>query len=170
MNRRAYLAGTATAISIALAGCSTNSGNGDGESEDGQGVDPSDESPGARSEQSLRLTVGEDLAESEWQSIGATYPRDRFTVQSAQHEEIFLGVDTSGDGTADEEFGPDAISGVNNNDFSFTIELDTGYTLTEGDTVLVDYPAVDNPSDPGEYEVELTINDVQTGTVTVTIG
>lgn len=170
MERRTFLAGTTTAIGIALAGCSTNSENGNGETEDGQGVDPADESPGARSEQSLRLTIGEDLAGSEWQSIGATYPRDRFTVQSAQHEDIFLGVDTSGDGTADEEFGSDAISGVNNNDFSFTIEVDSGYTLSDGDTLLVDYPAIDNPNEAGEYEVELTINEVQTGTVTVTIG
>lgn len=170
MERRAFLAGTTTAIGVGLAGCSTDSGSGDGENGDGQGVEPADESTGARSEQSLRLVVGEELAGSEWQSIGATYPRDRFTVQSAQHEDIFLGVDTSGDGTADEEFGPDAISGVNNNDFSFTIEVDSGYTLTDGDTVLVDYPAVDNPDEAGEYEVELTINEVQTGTVTVTIG
>lgn len=170
MERRAFLAGTTTAIGVGLAGCSTDSGSGDGENGDGQGVEPADESTGARSEQSLRLVVGEELAGSEWQSIGATYPRDRFTVQSAQHEEIFLGVDTSGDGTADEEFGPDAISGVNNNDFSFTIEVDSGYTLTNGDTVLVDYPAVDNPDEASEYEVELTINEVQTGTVTVTIG
>jgi len=168
MNRRAFLAGTTTAIGVGLAGCSTDSGNGDGG--DGQVVEPADESTGARSEQSLRLVVGEELAGSEWQSIGATYPRDRFTVQSAQHEDLFLGIDTSGDGTADEEFGTDAISGVNNNDFSFAIEVDSGYTLTDGDTVLVDYPAVDNPTDAGEYEVELTINEVQTGTVTVTIG
>jgi len=170
MNRRAFLGGTTTAITIGLAGCSANSGGDSTDGGDGQGVEPADESAGARSEQSLRLVVGEELAGSEWQSIGATYPRDRFTVQSAQHEDIFLGVDTSGDGTADEEFGTEAISGVNNNDFSFTIEVDSGYTLTDGDTVLVDYPAVDNPAEPGEYEVELTINEVQTGTVTVTIG
>lgn len=169
MNRRAFLAGTTTALGVGLAGCSSGSENGDGGG-DGQAVEPSDESTGARSEQSLRLVVGEGLAGSEWQSIGATYPRDRFAVQSAQHEDIFLGVDTSGDGTANEEFGSETISGVNNNAFSFTIEVDSGYTLENGDTVQVDYPAVDNPAEAGEYEVELTINEVQTGTVTVTIG
>jgi hypothetical protein len=66
-------------------------------------------------------------------------------------------------------FGAGAISGANNNDFSFTIELDTGYTLVEGDTVLVEYPAVDNPSEPGEYEVEVSVNEVQTATATITI-
>lgn len=170
MKRRDVLVGTAAAITTGLAGCSLDDGSAGDGGEDSDGVEPADSDPGTRSEQSLRLTVGEELAGSQWQSVGATYPRDRFTVQSAQHEDIFLGVDTSGDGNADEEFDASAISGVNNNDFSFTIELDSGYTLTEGDTVLVEYPAVDNPDEAGEYEVELTINEVQTATVTVRIG
>lgn len=149
----------------ALAGCSSG-GNAD---DDEEPVEPADNSAGARTSQSLQLTVGEDLSEPEWQSVSASYPRDQFTVQSAQHEEIGLGVDVSGDGNADEEFGADTISGVNNTDFSFTIELDTGYTLMEGDTVLVEYPAVDNPTDPGEYEVEVSVNEVQTAAATVSI-
>lgn len=164
MDRRTVLTGSAAALATALAGCSLGGGAGN------EGVDPANDDPGATSEQTLRLTVTEDAAGSEWASVSATYPRDRFAVESAQHENIGLGVDTSGDGNADEEFGAGAISGANNNEFSFTIELDTGYTLQEGDTVIVDYPAVQNPEEAGDYEVELSVNEAQTETVTLTIG
>ncbi len=167
MKRRTALVGAATALATAVAGCSSGGTNSD--DEDGEPVEPADTSAGEQARQSLQVTVGEELAESEWQSISATYPRGRFTVESAQHEDIALGVDTSGDGTADEEFDASDISGVNNNDYSFTIELDTGYTLVEGDTILVEYPAVENPSEPGDYEVEVSISEVQTATATITI-
>lgn len=166
MKRRTALAGTA-AVLTALAGCA--SGGNDGDNTGDEQVTLEDNSAGERTTQSLRVPVGETLADSEWQSVSATYPRDQFTVQSAQHENIGLGVDTTGDGTADEEFGAEAISGANNNDFSFTIEVDTGYTLADGDTILVEYPAVDNPSDPGEYDVEMSVNETQTATATITI-
>jgi hypothetical protein len=61
------------------------------------------------------------------------------------------------------------VSGVNNNEYSFDVTLDTDYTLQEGDVVVVRYPAVDNPAEPGDYEVELRLNDGRTETVTVTI-
>lgn len=167
VRRRTALAGAGTALAVGLAGCS--SGNNEETNDDQDSVDPDDNTAGEQTGQSLRLTVGEALADNEWQSVSATYPRDQFEVQSAQHEAIGLGVDSTGDGTADEEFDASAISGVNNNDFSFTIELDTGYTLTENDMVLVEYPAVDNPSEPGEYDVEIAVNDIQTATATITI-
>ena len=167
MKRRTVLTGAATVLATVLAGCL--SGENNDNTDDAEPVELTDDSAGEQTSQSLRLTVGEDLADSEWQSIGATYPRDQFTVQSAQHEDIGLGVDTSGNGNADEEFDASAISGINNNDFSFTIELDTGYTLREGDTVLVEYPAINNPSKPGEYGVELLINEIQTASATVSI-
>lgn len=168
MKRRTVLAGAATALATAVGGCSSGE-NDNNDNNDQNPVEPADNSAGEQTSQSLQLTVGEDLAGSEWESVSATYPRDRFTVQSAQHEEIGVGVDTSGDGTTDQEFDASVISGVNNNDFSFTIELDIGYTFMEGDTVLVEYPAIDNPSEPGDYEVELSVNEVQTATATITV-
>ncbi len=170
MNRRHVLAGAAAAITAGLAGCSSGDTDNGEVANNETGIDLSDGSPGARSDQSLRLVVGEEIAGAQLESVGATYPREHFTVQSAQHEEIFLGVDTTGDGTADEEFGADAISGVNNNDFSFTVEVDSDYTFAENDAVMLEYPAVDNPDESGEYEVELTVNETQIGTATVTIG
>lgn len=167
MQRRTVLATAAAALTTAAAGCS--SGEDDSDSNDESPVEITDNGAGERSSQSLRLTVGEDLAGAEWESVSATYPRDQFTVRSAQHEDITFGVDTSGNGSVDREFDAGDISGVNNNEFSFTIELDTGYTLAEGDTVRVEYPAVDNPSEPGDYEVETSVNEVQTATTTVTI-
>ncbi|WP_233255319.1 MULTISPECIES: FimD/PapC N-terminal domain-containing protein [Haloplanus] len=35
--------------------------------------------------------------------------------------------------------------------------------------IVVGYPAVDNPEDPGEYEVEVRLNGERTATGTVTI-
>jgi hypothetical protein len=165
MKRRTALAGVTTVLATSMAGCSSGGSN----SDDGEPVELDDNSAGEQTSQSLRLTVGDNLVGSEWQSVSATYPRDQFTVQSAQHEDITLGVDTSGDGTADEAFDASAISGVNTNDFSFTIELDTGYTFAGGDTVLFEYPAVETPSEPGEYDVEVSVNEVQTATATTTI-
>jgi hypothetical protein len=101
--------------------------------------------------------------------VSTTYPRDQFVVEPAQRDEIRLGVGVSGDGNADEEFDADAISGVNNNEFSFTTELDTGHMMITDDTVLVGYPAVDNPAEPVEYEVAVSVNEVRTATATVTI-
>ena len=111
--------------------------------------------------------MGEDLAGSEWTEAGATYPREAFTVDSAAHEEIVLGVDT--DGEIGRRFDETHVSGVNNNAYSFDVTLDTGYTLQEGDVIILGYPAVDNPSDPGEYEVDLRVNGQETTTATVTI-
>jgi hypothetical protein len=162
------------ATMVILAGCSAFTG---GQSDDGQTTTVTDENvvvadddPDATGvNQTLRITVDETTAGSEWTAIGATYPRDRFAVDSAQHEAIVLGVDTDGDGELDRRFNETHVSGVNNNEFSFDVTLDTGYTLQEGDVVVVGYPAVDNPSEAGEYEVEIRLNDRQRTTGTVTI-
>lgn len=167
MNRRKFVITATTAVTAAVAGCSGTS-----ESPDGGGnqtVAAEDPSAGVTSRQSLRMTVGEDVAGSEWTSLAAEYPREHFTVQSAQHEELTLGVDTTGDGTIDESFDESDVSGANNNAYSFTIGLDTGYELQQGDTVVTEYPAVDNPDEAGEYNVELTLNDEQSTTGTVAI-
>ncbi|WP_436909213.1 hypothetical protein [Halosimplex marinum] len=160
---------------VALAGCSALTGGDAGT--DGPGATVSDDrvavendSAGATGvNQTLRLTVDETTNGSEWTAIGATYPRENFTVDSAQHEEIRLGVDTDGDGELDREFDEGSVSGVNNNAYSFDVTLDTDYTLSEGDVVVVGYPAVDNPDEPGEYEVDVRVNDRQNATGTVTI-
>ncbi|WP_435552817.1 hypothetical protein [Natrinema sp. CGMCC1.2065] len=119
--------------------------------------------------QSVTIEANESVNGSEWESLSVTYPRENFTVDSAQHEDIVLGADTTGDGVVDREFNETHISGVNNNDYSFTIELDTDYTLESGDVVVAAYPAVDNPSEPGEYTVEVMINEAQTANGTITI-
>lgn len=164
-----FLSGVATAAAASLAGCSGNGSDGSGDGEDPQTAAADDGSPGETSGQSLRMTVGEAVAGSEWTTFAATYPRDRFTVEPAQHEELEIGIDTTGDGSPDETFDESNVSGVNNNDYSFNIALDTGYELAEGDVVVVDYPAVVNPDETGEYDVELTLNEEQTATGTVTI-
>ncbi|WP_436902293.1 hypothetical protein [Halovenus halobia] len=79
------------------------------------------------------------------------------------------GVDTDDDGEIDREFETEVISGVNNNAYSFDVTMDTNYTLQTGDVVLVEYPDVDNPDEPGEYTVETRLNDQQMADATVSI-
>jgi hypothetical protein len=158
---------------IALTGCSalpTGQSNGDGSTVSDEQTSTENPSPGATGvNQTLRITAEETTGGSEFAAIGATCPRDNFTVGSAQHGAVTIGVDTDGDGDLDRTFDETHISGVNNNEYSFDVTLDTGYTLEEGDAVVVRYPATDNPSESGEYEIEVRLNDQQTETVTMTI-
>ncbi|WP_135363930.1 hypothetical protein [Halosimplex halophilum] len=171
MKRTLIAVGLATLV--ALAGCSAltgGSGDGDPTTVTGEQVALEDDSAGATDvNQTLRLTVDETTNGSEWTAIGATYPRENFTVDSAQHGEIVLGVDTDDDGELEREFDEGSVSGVNNNAYSFDVTLDTDYTLSEGDVVVVGYPAVDNPDEPGDYEVDVRVNDEQNAAATVTI-
>ena len=163
----------AVAVLITLAGCSAVLPGDQSNSEtttESEGIAVANSSSGATNvNQSLRIAVDESMAGAELTELGATYPRDRFTVESAQHSGIGLGVDTNGDGEIDREFNETHISGVNNNEFSFDITLDTGYTLQEGDTIVLGYPAVGNPSEPGEYDVEIRVNGESAATGTITV-
>ncbi len=167
--KRAILLVAVVAL-VGLSGCAGFLGT-DGSELDGNGtIDVEDADPGATNvNQTLRAGINDSIAGSEWTATGATYPRDEFTVDAAQHENISLGVDTDGDDEVDREFNETHISGVNNNAYSFDITLDTDYTLEEGDTVMVQYPAIDNPSEAGEYEVEIRVNDQQVSTSPLTI-
>jgi len=152
---------------VALAGCSALPGAGDA---GGEGVDVGDDDSGATDvTQSIRIEVDDAADGEELTAVGASYPRDRFVVDAAQHEEVELGVDTDGDGEPERSFDETHVSGVNNNAYSFEVTLDTGYTLESGDVVIVEYPAVDNPSEPGEYTVETRLNDRRAANATVTI-
>jgi hypothetical protein len=157
-----------------LAGCSAvpgGSGDGGEASTPGEGVAIENDAPGATGvDQTLRVEVGEALAGSEWTAVGATYPREAFAVDAAAHEEVVLGVDTDGDGGIDRRFDETHVSGVNNNAYPFDVTLDTGYTLQQGDVIVLGHPAVDNPSEPGEYEVDLRVNGREMTTTAVTIG
>lgn len=157
---------------VALAGCSALSGGDQPAVDDSVGDDVEIEhnATGATNvTQSISVEVDETVAGEELTDVGATYPRDRFVVRSAQHDEIALGVDTDEDGEAEQTFNQSHVSGANNNEFSFDIALDTDYTLQSGDVVTVEYPGIDNPSEPGEYDVEVSLNDRQTENVTVAV-
>jgi len=168
VNRRTFV--TAATLGVAsIAGCSALPGGDDG-SDDDSSADLGDQSTGATDvTQTLRIPVSEETTGQTLQSISATYPRDRFVVDSAGHDAITVGVDSSGDGSLDEEYDSGAISGSNNNDYSFTITLDTSYELKSGDIVMLDYPAIDNPSEPGEYDITVSLNEGPERTVTVQI-
>lgn len=175
MNRTLLAVGVAALI--ALAGCSGLPGGDQADAEndaalenDTAAVAVQNDTAGATSvNHSLAVEVNESAAGQELTAIGATYPREDFEVESAQHEEINVSVDTNGDGEADQRFGAAEIGGANNNEYSFDISLETGYTLQEGDVVTITYPAVDSPTEPGEYEVEIRLNDEQTSTANLTI-
>ncbi|WP_144902233.1 hypothetical protein [Halobellus captivus] len=175
MHRRTYLAGAVTAIA-ATAGCSSLSGSsdepgnggGDGASTE-ESVSLHRDDPDASGAQTLRVPVSEAIAGQTLGAVSATYPRDRFVVDSASHDAITVGVDRTGDGSLDEEFGSDAISGANNNEYSFTVSMDTEYELRQGDVVALEYPAVRNPDESDEYEVTVGLNDQQEATTSVVI-
>ncbi len=168
---RRTLVAVALAVLVATAGCASFGGSSDTDAEPTSGVvAPSDSAANATAvNQTIRLSVDDSTAGSEWTSLSVAYPRENFTVESAHHENVSLGVDTNDDGAPEETFNESHISGVNNNAYSFTVELDTGYTLASGDVVVVEYPAVDNPAEPGNYTVEVTLNDEQTANGTVTV-
>lgn len=175
---RRLTAAIALALLVSVAGCAGFAGElgggasgGDStDAADGDVVSAADASPNATGVvHTLRVEANESTAGSELESVSATYPREAFEVEGAKHDAVGLGVDTDADGEVEREFDETNVSGVNNNDYSFTVELDTGYSLERGDIVVVEYPAVDNPGEPGEYEVAVALNDdrVANGTVEI---
>lgn len=167
MNRTLLAVGIVAVV--ALAGCSASLGGGDSPAVD-SGVDAADNTTGATNvTHSVGIEVDEATAGAELTAIGATYPRENFFVDSAQHDQIRIGVDRDGDGEADRTFDERNVSGANNNDFSYDVTLDTGYTLQTGDVVMVEYPAIDNPEEPGEYVVQVRLNDRQTANASIQI-
>lgn len=163
------------AVTVALSGCAALLGGQDSGSQEPAVSDDSvavdDDATGATGvNHTLQMTVDDSTADTELSAFGATYPREHFTVGAAKHEDVVVGVDTNDDGEIDRRFEASAVSGVNNNDYSFDVTFDSDYTLQSGDVVVVEYPAVSNPAEAGEYEVELRLNDGQTATGNVTIG
>jgi hypothetical protein len=153
---------------IALAGCAGLPGSDQQNSDTGVTIE--DDSSGATNvTQAVSLEVDDASAGQEFTEIGATYPREDFVVRAAQHDQIVLGVDSDGDGHVEHRFNETHISGVNNNAYSFDITLETGYTLETGDVVKIEYPAINNPSQPGEYTVEMRLNDGHSVNTTVQI-
>lgn len=171
MGMRRLLLVVTIAVVVSVAGCAGFGGepadNSPGDSGTIESADPATNATDAA--QTVRVEANESIVGSEWESLSVTYPREEFTVDSVQHRDIEIGVDTNDDGRIDRRFNETHVSGVNNNDYSFTVELDTGYTIETGDVIVVTYPAVDNPAEAGEYAVEVGLNDVQNATGTLTI-
>lgn len=114
----------------------------------------------------------DEAAGTTLESITIEYPKDDVDLSTQQHEDVIeIGVDTDGDGEYEHTFDENDVAGVNtNNDNSeLTISFDTGFTLSEGDRVTVRYEGADNPDDAGEYDVTVTLNDVQTETGTLVV-
>lgn len=153
---------------VTLAGCSALPGSQQPDIDNGVNIEDN-RTDATNVTQSVAIEVGENTSGEALTEIGVTYPRDHFTVHSAQHEQIRIGVDTDGDGETERSFNETHVSGVNNNAYSFDITLDTGYTLESGDVVMVEYPGVDNPAEPGQYTVEIRLNDEQTTQAVVSI-
>lgn len=153
---------------VALAGCGALTGSDQPDSDNGVTIE--NNSPGATNvTQAVSVEVDDTAAGQELTEVGATYPREDFVVRAAQHDQIVLGVDSDGDGSLEHAFNETHISGVNNNAYSFDVTLDTGYTLESGDVVMIQYPGIDNPTEPGEYTVEVRLNDGQSTNSTVQI-
>jgi hypothetical protein len=166
---RKTLVAVALAALVATAGCSAF-GGGDGDAPGDDTVEVANPSTNETAAYAVSAPVGDDAAGSEWDSLSVEYPREHFTVSAAQHDELELGVDTDDDGEVDRELNETHVSGVNNNDYSFTVELDTDYALESGDELHVTYPNVENPDEAGNYTAAVTVNDAATTNATVGIG
>jgi len=169
---RQTLVAVALAALVATAGCSAfGGGGGDGDAPGGDdAVEAANPATNETAAYAVSAPVGDDAAGGEWESLSVEYPREHFTVSSAQHDDLDLGVDTDGDGEVDRELNETHVSGVNNNAYSFTVELDADYTLESGDELHVTYPNVQNPTEPGNYTVSVTANDAPATNATVAIG
>jgi len=167
---RKTLVAIALAALVATAGCSAFGGGGDGDAPGGDAVEAANPATNETAAYAVSAPVGDDAAGGQWESLSVEYPRENFTVDAAQHDELELGVDTDDDGEVERELNETHVSGVNNNAYSFTVELDTDYTLESGDELHVTYPNVANPAEPGNYTVSVTVDDDATTNATVTIG
>ncbi|WP_280536390.1 hypothetical protein [Halopenitus sp. POP-27] len=173
--RRQFTAIALVVVLVATAGCLGIGTGGEGSGtenavpEEGAAIENAAANQTAAN-QTVRAAVNDSTAGEEWDTVAVSYPRDRFTVETVAHENVSLGVDTDADGEIDRRFNETHVSGVNTNDYSYTIALDTGYTLENDDVVVVEYPAVDTPEESGTYTVAVAINDADPVDTDVEIG
>lgn len=172
---RRTLIAVALAVLVSTAGCAAlgggggDNGGGDAGTTDDVVAPENTEADASDVNQTVGVTANESVSGETWTSLSVRYPRGNFTVESAQHGNVSLGVDTDDDGDLETTFNETHVSGVNTNDYSFNLELDTDYELETGDEVVVEYPAVDNPEESGNYTVEVTLNEDQTTNGTVVV-
>lgn len=163
IRRRTVLSIGATVVTTVIAGCSGSETGTPGP------VEAADDSPGATTSLTLRVEVDEALGGEEWTRVGAMYSQDGFTVKESSPDDVGLGVDNTWDGELDERFDDSHISHITTDNHSFDVRLESDYLLAEGDFVVVDYPDIKLPTDPGDYTVEVTLNGGQTDRVTIEI-
>lgn len=176
MNRRLLAIGVVALL--ALSGCAGFGGEAEPTDDDQSSTDSDVVQTGVRATNNsasatnvtyaVGITVTDAVAGEQLSAIGATFP-EAFTVDTARPDELLIGIDTDGDGTINRGFQETAVSGVTNTDDSFEVTMDSEYTLQSGDVVLVQYPGVDNPSEPGEYTVETGLNGERMADWTVVI-
>lgn len=123
------------------------------------------------------IATGSDTAGNSLNSVVIEYPGGSVNVSDVDErsEIVTVGIDEDRDGavdtdaTGDVECCPpgDGVK-VSDNGNTLTIELSGNYNLDEGDSLIVEYEAVDNPA-AGDYEVTVGVNgDVSdSGTVAV---
>jgi hypothetical protein len=153
---------------VAVAGCGGNGGSDQAGID--RGIDIDDNSAGAANvTHGIGVEVGGMIAGSGLTEITATYPEGQFVVGSAQPDEIVIRIDADGDSESERTINGSQITSVDTADNSFTLTLDSDDTLQSGYIVLVEYPAITNPDEPGEYTVEVRLNGRQTSEVTAVI-
>ena len=81
------------------------------------------------------------------------------------------GIDTDGDGRIDLDITDDIENwNIKNGGSAIHIGLNTTYTQTGGDSIIITFDGVDNPTTPGEYELRAETNgddNWHNGTITI---
>lgn len=83
----------------------------------------------------------------------------------SREEVVMVGIDENRDGTIDKDATsdveccpPDDGVKISNNGATVTIELSGNYKLEAGDSLIVEYESIQNPSSAGNYSVTVGVN------------
>lgn len=128
-----------------------------------------DNSAGATATHVVNYTIASDsdTAGNSLNSVVIEYPSGSVDASGLddRDEVVMVGVDEDRDGTVDEDATsdveccpPDDGVKISNNGATVTIELSGNYNLEAGDSLIVEYERVQNPSSSGNYSVTVGVN------------
>ena len=113
------------------------------------------------------ITSGSDTAGNSLNSVVIDYPAGTVdtTGLNSRDEIVMVGIDSNQDETVDTDATndveccpPDDGVKISNDGTTLTIELSGNYNLEAGDSLIIEYESVVNPSSGGNYSVTVEVN------------
>lgn len=125
-------------------------------------ADPND--AGATATHTATATVGADAGGSSLNSVVVDYGDSGADISNVDQDDVVvIGIDRGDDqnGTAIDRDVSDDVDSVSASNDGQTLRIGLGgsYDLEEGDEVVVRFEDAQNPDEPGEYTVSLTVNE-----------